>query len=74
VGRGCGWRMRGAGSGMVLAWTRGMACTTQPLAGEGIDSVLVQKGRKKVSDGGETVLRFKSDYKVLCHISQNDHH
>ena len=73
VGHGCGWRMRGAGSGMVLTWAGGMACTTQHLAGE--DWGLVQKERKKVRDGGEIVLRFKIDYnKVLPHISQNDHH
>lgn len=75
MGYGCGWRMRGAGSGMVLTWAGGMACTTQHLAGERIDWALGQKERKKVRDGGKTVLRFKIDYnKVLPHISQNDHH
>lgn len=64
-----GWLRDGA----YLGW--GMACTTQHLAGERIDWALGQKERKKVRDGGKTVLRFKIDYnKVLPHISQNDHH
>lgn len=43
MGHGYGQRLRGAGSGMVLTWAGGMACTTQAIAGERIDWVLVQK-------------------------------